>query len=39
MQRYLKVIGLIAAKGTRISTELTRRSRTTYALIFLLMLE
>jgi hypothetical protein len=39
MQRYLKVIGLIAAEGVRIGTKLTRRSRTTYALIFLLMSE
>jgi hypothetical protein len=39
MQRYLKVIGLIAAKGVRISIKLTRRSRITYALIFLLILE
>jgi hypothetical protein len=39
MQRYLKVIGLIATKDVRAVTELIRRSRITYALIFLLILE
>jgi hypothetical protein len=39
MQRHLEVIELIAAKGVRIVTELTSRSRTTHALIFLLMSE
>jgi hypothetical protein len=39
MQRHLKVIGLIAAEDVRAVTELTRRSRTTHALIFLLISE